>query len=105
MLCHSGHGKSGFHLHDDFLFQGNQLCIPKSSLREKLIKEQHLSGLSGDFGREKTLFMVQEKYYWPQLKKGLENFVKRCQICQESKGQSQNTGNHRTWTSSYAEGS
>ena len=87
-LCHSGQGKSGFHLHDDFLFRGNQLCIPKTSLREKLIREVHSSGLSGHFGRDKTLFMIQEKYYWPQLKKDVENFVKRCQICQESKGQS-----------------
>ena len=85
-LCHSGHGKSGFHLHDDFLFRGNQLCIPKTSLREKLIRELHSSGLNGHFGSDKTLFMVQEKYYWPQLKKDVENFVKRCQICQESKG-------------------
>ena len=85
--CHSGHGKSGFHLHDCFLFRGNQLCIPRTSFREKLIIELHSSGLSGHFRRDKTLFMVREKYYWPQLKKDVENFVKRCPL-----GQSQNTG-------------
>ena len=60
-LCHFGHGKSGFHLHDDFLFWGNQLCILETSLSEKLIRELHSSGLSGHFGRDKILFMVQEK--------------------------------------------
>ena len=49
-LCQLGHGKSGFYLQDDFMFWGNQLCIPKTSLREKLIRELHSSGLSGYFG-------------------------------------------------------
>ena len=86
-LCHSGNGKKGFHLQDDFLFRGNQLCIQKTSLRENLIRELHSSGLSGHFVRDKTLFMIQEKYYWPQLKKDVENFMKRCQIFKESKEQ------------------
>ena len=64
-LCHSRHGKSGFHLHEDFMFWRNQLCIPKTSLREKLIRELHSSGLCGHFGRDKTLFMYKRSTIGP----------------------------------------
>lgn len=54
-------------IQDDMLFIGNQLCIPRSSMRLNLIKEKHSGGLAGNFGMDKTLELVSEKYYWHQI--------------------------------------
>ena len=45
-------------IQDGMLFKGNQLCIPRSSLRENLIKEKHSGGLAGHFGEDKTFSLV-----------------------------------------------
>nr|GEV73937.1 putative reverse transcriptase domain-containing protein [Tanacetum cinerariifolium] len=39
--------KPDFNIHDGFLFKGNQLCIPHTSLRLKIIKELHGEGHVG----------------------------------------------------------
>lgn len=41
--------------HICYLLKNDTLCITQTSLRESLLKEAHISGLSGDFGRDKTL--------------------------------------------------
>ena len=41
-------------IQDGMLFKGSQLCIPRSSMRENLIKEKHSGGMVGHFGQDKT---------------------------------------------------
>ena len=51
-------------IQDGLLFKGNQLCIPKCSMRENLLKEKHTGGLAGHFGHEKTFTKLNESYFW-----------------------------------------
>ncbi|GJV61815.1 putative nucleotidyltransferase, ribonuclease H [Tanacetum coccineum] len=81
--------KPYFFLHDGFLFKGNQLCIPDSSLRLQIIKELHDEG---HVGRDRTLQLVQASYFWPTIRKEVDRYVKRCRVCQVSKGTATNAG-------------
>ena len=57
-------------LHDGFLFEGNQLCVPDCSLREKIIQDMHGGGLRGHFGQDKTYAMIEQKFFWPKNEEG-----------------------------------
>jgi hypothetical protein len=50
-----------------FLFRGNQLCIPKFSMRGNLLEEKHSGGLAGHFGHDKTFVKLNESYFWPGM--------------------------------------
>ena len=81
-----------YFIQEGMFFKGIKLCIPRSPMRLNLIKEKHSGGLAGHFGIAKTLSLLKEKYYQPQMYKDVQKFVKSCGVCQVAKGVSQNTG-------------
>ena len=76
-------------IHEGFLFRGVQLCIPKCSVRDLIIKEIHNEGHRG---RDKSVELLLKQYFWPHARRDMERFVKRCHICQVSKGTATNAG-------------
>ena len=52
-----------YFLQEDLLFRRNQLCVPRCSMRENLIKEKHSGGLVGHFGTDKTYEQLSHFYY------------------------------------------
>ena len=53
----------------DFLFENGyflkvtKLCIPQTSFRDLLIWEMHTGGLARHFGRDKTITLVEDRFY------------------------------------------
>ena len=87
-----------YFIQEGMFFKGIQLCIPRISMRLNLIKEKHSGGLVGHFGIDKAMSLLKEKYYWRQMYKDVQNFVKSCGVRQVQKGVSQNTGLYKPIT-------
>lgn len=81
-----------FLLQDGFLFRKNCLCIPHCSLRDAILIEAHSSNLGGHFGKNKTLALIQENFYWPKMERDVIRYVERCGTCHMAKSWAQNTG-------------
>lgn len=65
------------------------LYIPKTSLKEFLLREQHSNGLVA-YLQHQSFLSLEEKIYWPQLNKFPSLF--KGVLCQTIKGTSQNAG-------------
>ena len=66
--------------HEDKLF------VPGDpATREELICRNHDDPLAGHFGAEKTLELLQRKYYWPACGEQVKEYVRSCNICQRTK--------------------
>jgi hypothetical protein len=72
-------------LYDGYLFKADKLCIPRSSVRDFLMWEVHAGGLSGRFGRDKTIEEVERPFYWPSLKRDVAKIIGQCRKCQLAK--------------------
>jgi hypothetical protein len=79
-------------IQDGLLLRGNQLCIPKCSMRENLLKEKHSGGLVRHFDHDKTFSKLNGSYFWPGMRTDVKKFLDKCRICQHTKGKRQTTG-------------
>ena len=73
-------------IQDGLLFKGSQLCIPKFSMRDNLLKEKHSGGLAGHFGHDKTFSKLNGSYFWPGMRIDVKKIVDKCIIYQHTKG-------------------
>ncbi|RVW26657.1 RNA-directed DNA polymerase-like [Vitis vinifera] len=56
-----------------------------TSLRDHVIWELHGGGMGGHFGRDKTIALVEDRFFWPSLKKDVWKVIKQCRACQVGK--------------------
>ncbi|KAK8952345.1 hypothetical protein KSP39_PZI004083 [Platanthera zijinensis] len=64
----------------------------------------HAGGAAGHFGRDKTTTLVEDRFFWPSLKKDVARVTRHCRTCQIAKGSRQPSGlytplpiPHRPW--------
>ena len=48
--------------------------------------------MSGHFGRDKTVAVVTDSFYWPTINRDVVNLIKQCRTCAMAKQRKQNTG-------------
>ncbi|RDX90103.1 hypothetical protein CR513_28070, partial [Mucuna pruriens] len=58
-----------FYEHDWLLFREKRLCIPKSSIRELLVKKAHEDDLMSHFGELRTFEVLSEHFDWPHTRR------------------------------------
>jgi len=68
-----------------YLFKEGRLCIPLGSHRKLLVKEMHEGGLMGHFGVAKTLAMLKEIFFWPNMRKEIQKYCASCLTCLHAK--------------------
>ncbi|KAD4384563.1 hypothetical protein E3N88_24731 [Mikania micrantha] len=81
-----------YSIQDGFLFRGSRLCVPKCSLRDSIVLESHQGALAGHFGRDKTLKLLHERFYWPKMFADVTRIVDRCRTCHIAKTHHTNAG-------------
>lgn len=82
-----------FKVEDDFVYKFIPSNLPLTSnikewktlvpkpQRSEIIRSCHDPPTSGHFGFYKTLFRLQEHYYWPKMRHDVLKFVRSCIVC------------------------
>ncbi|KAK8950725.1 hypothetical protein KSP39_PZI004146 [Platanthera zijinensis] len=96
--------REGFIISEGYLFYGSRLCVPQTSLQDFLVWELHAGRVAGHFGCDKTIELVEDRFFGPGLKRNVTRVVRHCHVCQTAKGSRQPTGlyttlfiPHRAW--------
>jgi hypothetical protein len=67
-----------------------QIFIPDhGELRDDCIEAVHAPTFAGHFGIIRTIKKLKEVYFWPNMRKDVERFVKSCDSCQKVKASKQ----------------
>lgn len=67
-------------LNDGLGWKGSKLYVPNSLLLQ-VLQQSHDSKHAGHFGYLKTLHMARRQFWWPRMKRDIENYVRSCATC------------------------
>jgi len=73
-------------------YRGRRYVPEGDQLRLRLIHEHHNTALAGHPGRAKTFDLLDRKYYWKDMRKQVDQYVRNWHSCQRSK-----TSRHATF--------
>jgi len=70
----------------DTINQGEilQLVAPKD-IRKFIFQQLHGSKLSAHFGRDRTLHLIKNKFYWPNMSESVKRWCQNCELCAKRK--------------------
>ena len=75
-----------FSVRNGILFFKNRVWIPAdSALQPLLLAEFHLTPTGGHAGVHRTLSRLAGIFYWPELRKTVQEYVSKCSVCQATK--------------------
>jgi hypothetical protein len=67
------------------MFRG-KIYVPKDrELRHQIMEQHHDTRVAGHAGHFKTLEMVSQNYWWPQMSRYISVYVKTCNLCNRTK--------------------
>ena len=66
-------------------YQGKMYIPDYGPLRLRLLRDHHDSPVAGHPGRAKTLELLSRQYYWPQMYRDVDRYVRNCHTCQRSR--------------------
>ena len=83
-----------FWLEEGLLYTtGKRLYVPRwDNLRREILKECHDSKWAGHPGTHRTLALLSDTYYWPQMRDDVDSYVKTCLVCQQDKVEQKHPG-------------
>ena len=79
--CREGCTWNKFMINDGFLFRANRLCILVGSVHLLLLQKAHGGGLMGHFCAKKTEEVLSTHFFWPRMRRDVEQYVARCTTC------------------------
>ena len=66
---------------DGLPFQGTKLFLPSSEVQQKAFQWCHEAMLAGHPGVRKTINLLQQRFWWPSLRKDTKEWVLKCAVC------------------------
>ena len=71
---------------DGLLYLREQIYIPDDEpLRLRILHAFHDSQTAGHLGRDKTLILIRQWFYWPKMAPFMTQYVKSCDLCGRTK--------------------
>jgi hypothetical protein len=69
-----------------YLVDGGRLCIPAfGDLRLQLLHDYHDAPIAGHRGTAKTYAALLKDYFWPNMERLVQDYVRTCDACQRNK--------------------
>ena len=74
-----------FEYHDGLLFFKKLVYVPDGSCRLQIVQNCHDTHTAGHFGSTKTLDLVQRSFWWPHMRRFVDDYVRTCDACCRAK--------------------
>jgi transposase InsO family protein len=71
---------------DGLLYKGTALVVPEDpSLRTEIMRMHHDDPLAGHFALAKCKDLITRKYFWPEIKQDVKEYIDSCGTCQRTR--------------------